>query len=253
MLEVLVAAGVGLCLGSFTSVFVERLGVRGGIVAGRSECPSCGHVLAWYDLVPLVSFLALRGRCRYCGTAISPRYPLMELVMASALGAYAWYRGFSGGLTLTEMAIIVVLVMLFFFDLRHHLLPDELVIPLGALAVLRIAIWDMPTPVSAGTGALVLMLLFGLLHAGTRGRGMGFGDVGLGAALGLVFGWPVALFVLLCAVWAGALTGIILLATGRAGMKTALPFGSFLTAMGAGAMIRQDLFAGLAEWFLYLT
>lgn len=245
----------GLILGSFTSVVVRRLGVRGGpserpgragIVSGRSECPECGHLLGWYDLIPLASFLLLRGRCRYCRTAISPRYPLMEAVMGGVLGGYVFVNGFSGALSFLEMGIVVVLVMLFFFDMFHHLLPDELVIPAAVLAVVRIGAFGVPSPVSAAIGALFLMVLFGALHFGSRGRWMGFGDVGLGAVLGLVLGWPASVFVLVFAVWIGALVGVVMMSAGRAHMKTALPFGSFLAAVAVGTLIRPDIFARLA-------
>jgi leader peptidase (prepilin peptidase)/N-methyltransferase len=245
-MEIALAILFGLILGSFTSVVVERLGRRGGIVAGRSECVRCGHILGWYDLIPLASFLLLRGKCRYCKGTISWLYPVIETAMAGALAFYIYVNGFAGGLSLLEMGIIVGLVMLFFFDFRHHLLPDELVVPTAVLAVVRIAVYGVPEPVQAGMGALLFMLLFGILHVASNGRWMGFGDVGLGAVLGLILGWPASLFVLVFAVWVGALVGVMLMFAGRAHMKSALPFGSFLTAMAIGALIRQDLFEQLA-------
>lgn len=245
-MDVFLAVLFGLVLGSFTSVLVERLGRKGGIVAGRSECVHCGHALHWYDLVPLVSFLLLKGRCRYCARRISWQYPVIELVMAGSVGVYVYVNGFVGVLSLLEAGIIAGLVMLFFFDMRHHILPDELVVPTAVLAVARIAVYGVPGPVGAGIGALLFMLLFGLLHAASRGRWMGFGDVGLGAVLGLILGWPASLFVLIFAVWSGAFVGILLMLAGRAHMKSALPFGSFLTAVTIGALIRQDLFEQLA-------
>lgn len=245
-METAFAIVFGLILGSFTSVVVERLGRKGGIVAGRSECVHCRHLLAWYDLIPLFSFLILRGECRYCSARISWRYPVIEVTMAGALGFYIYTNGFVGALSLLEAGIIVGLTMLFFFDMRHHLLPDELVVPTAVLAVVRIAIYGVPGPVQAGIGALLFMLLFGILHVVSDGRWMGFGDVGLGAVLGLILGWPSSLFVLVFAVWVGALVGVLLMFAGRAHMKSALPFGSFLTAVAVGALIRQDLFEQLS-------
>lgn len=237
---------IGMMLGSFMGVVVERLGVRDGIATGRSECPKCHHILAWYDLLPIVSFVLMLRRCRYCSGLISWRYPLMELVMAAALGAYVYVNGWQGSLSFLEGGIVAGLVMLFFFDFRHQLLPDELVVPVAGLAVLRIGFFGVPEPVSAGIGALLLVLLFGTIHAGSRGTWMGFGDVGLGAVLGLILGWPSTLFVLVFAVWVGALVGLMLMFAKRAGMQTALPFGSFLTAVAIGALIRQDIFEQMA-------
>jgi len=247
-MDVLIATVVGLILGSFASVVIERLGVRGGIVAGRSECPRCQQVLAWYDLIPLASFLWLRGRCRYCAVPIAIRYLCMELGMAFALGSYVFQNGWAGGLTLLEGGIIAGLVMLLFFDLRHQLLPDELTVPTGLLAAVRIGAYGIPEATSAAVGAVVLILFFGLLHTVSSGRWIGFGDVGLGGLLGLVLGWPYVLFVLVFAVWTGVLVGVFLMWLGRATMKTALPFGTFLNAMAVGALIEQDLFQALAEF-----
>lgn len=247
MFEVFIAVLAGLILGSFTGVIVERLGVRGGIVAGRSECPNCRHILAWYDLIPVMSFILMRGRCRYCSDPVSWRYPLMELAMAAALGSYIYMNGWQGTLSVLESGIIAGLVMLFFFDMRHQLLPDELTVSVAALAAVRIGVFGMPAPVSAGIGALLLVLLFGTIHAGSKGRLMGFGDVGLGMVIGLILGWPATLFVLVFSVWIGALVGLMLIFMGRANMRTALPFGSFLTAVAVGALIHQDLFEQLAS------
>lgn len=249
-MDVFIAVVFGLIFGSFTSVVVERLGRRGGIVAGRSECPECHHTLAWYDLIPLVSFMILRGECRYCSARISWRYPVIEAVMAGSLAFYIYVNGYAGALSLLESGIIIILVMLFFFDMRHHLLPDELVVPVAVLSAARIAVFGIPSPVSAGVGALLFMLLFGVLHVASDGRWMGFGDVGLGGTLGLMLGWPISLFVLVFAVWVGALVGIMLMVAGRAHLKSALPFGSFLAAVAVGALIRQDLFGILAAWLM---
>ena len=241
-----VLAVFGLILGSFTSVVVERLGRRGGIVAGRSECVHCRHELGPLELVPVFSFLFLHGRCRHCRGAISSQYLTIELVMAGAFVLYGLENGFSGLLSVLELGIIAGLVMLFFFDMRHYVLPDELTVPVAALAVTRIAVFGTPTPLSAALGALLLLGLFALLHGVSGGRWMGFGDVGLGMVLGLVLGWPASLFVLVFAVWAGALVGGVLMIAGRANMKSALPFGSFLAAVAVGALVRQDMFEQFA-------
>jgi leader peptidase (prepilin peptidase)/N-methyltransferase len=236
-MAVFIAVIAGLMLGSFLSVLIGRWPHWRGAGTGRSHCPACMHDLAWYDLVPLVSWLMLRGKCRYCGAPVSAFYPTLELVMAAALGGYAYLFGLPSLWHLLDYAVLFGLVSLFFFDLKHQMLPDAIALPLGIAALARL--WFIG---SVGvSGALVsaagLAALFGGLYAVSRGKWLGFGDVKLAPVMGLLFGHPVAVGVTLLAVWAGALTGLTLMGLQRASMRTALPFGSFWTAIALVTML----------------
>jgi leader peptidase (prepilin peptidase)/N-methyltransferase len=225
-----IAAGAGLILGSFLSVLLERLGRRGGIVSGRSECPHCHHILAWYDLIPLASYVMLAGRCRYCGKRISPLYPAVELTMAAVLGSYVFRWGIPSTWHLADLVLLFGLVALFFFDLKHRILPDVIVYPMSIITLVRLASERPDLLVNAVTMGVALGGLFGLLWAYSRGRWIGMGDVKLAVVIGLLFGFPGAVGVTLAAIWVGALCGVGLILAGRANMQTALPFGSFWTA-----------------------
>lgn len=229
-MAILVAVVVGLILGSFLSVLIGRWPHFRGAWMGRSHCPACSHVLAWHDLLPVVSWLMLRGRCRYCGTPISALYPVLEVTMAGALGLYAYFYGLPTMWYALDIIVLFGLVSLFFFDLKHQMLPDIIVLPLSIVAVLRL--WVVPghDPLTSVLTGIGIAAMFGALYAYSRGRWLGFGDVKLAVVIGLLFGYPVAVGVTLIAVWAGALVGVALMATRRATMQTALPFGSFWTA-----------------------
>lgn len=236
-MDIVVASAVGLILGSFLSVLLARWPKFDDVVAGRSRCPHCSHVLAWRDLVPLVSWLLLRGRCRYCRAPVSPLYPALELVMAGALGGYVAAQGLVWPWDLFILPAIVILVMLFFFDLEWQVLPDALTGLLTVLALGHLFI-DRPFPWTTGlaTGLFAAAAVL-LVYVFTKGRGVGLGDVKLAFPLGVLFGSPGTLGIVLTAVWAGALVGVGLLVTRRATMKTALPFGSFWTAASVAALI----------------
>jgi leader peptidase (prepilin peptidase) / N-methyltransferase len=225
-----VIIGVGLILGSFLSVLIERWHTQAGIIGGRSQCAACGHVLAWYDLFPLISWMVLRGRCRYCRIRISPRYPAMELVMAIALGVYTWQFGIPSLWMLSNLVILFGLVSLFFFDLRWRILPDVFTLGLSAIALARMIGLRSDLLVSAIATGVFLAAGFGVLYLISHGRWLGFGDVKMGLMIGLLFGFPAAVGVTLIAIWAGALVGVVLMIRHRATMETALPFGSFWAA-----------------------
>lgn len=227
----------GLVLGSFLNVVIVRVPNGRGIVRGRSACTKCGHVLAWYDLVPIVSYITLRGRCRYCKKRISPQYPLIELycgVIAIAsfvawghIGILFWIFSFS---------ILLVCAALIIIDFRHLLLPDPIVIFLVVAAgIFALASFVSHSPNPFGTfswqsfvaGGAFAGVFWGLWYF-SHGAWLGFGDVKLIGVMGLVFGFPGSLIVAYMAIILGGLIGLILLVTSRGTRKTKLPFGAFL-------------------------
>ncbi len=238
------AAIAGLFFGSFLNVLLFRWlaspagGPRWqGAALGRSRCVQCMHKLAWYDLVPVVSWLRLRGACRYCSARISVWYPIVELSMAGVLGVYAYRFGISSVWSVVDCAILFCLVALLFFDLKHFVLPDVLVAALGSFGILSAFGHQGASLYGSGAAGLALMAFFGLLHIISRGRWLGMGDVKLALAIGLVFGYPAAFYVTMYAIWFGALVGVGLILLRRATMKTAVPFGVFWATIAIGTML----------------
>ncbi len=230
---------VGLCVGSFLNVVLYRLGRRGGIITGRSACPRCGRKLLWYDLIPLASFLALGGRCRFCRGPISLRYPAVELLTAATLTLFFWRTGLSADpLTMTGAVLTVGLLALVFFDVTALWLPDAITMPLIVLAAARSAVGGVPILRDALMSGFILAGAFGILYVVSGRRWIGFGDVKLVFLIGLLFGYPIAPIAVLAGIWTAAFAGIILIILRRATLKTALPFGAFL----AGAAIIILLF-----------
>jgi len=206
---------LGLAIGSFLNVLIYRLPRELPFVKGRSRCPHCEHVLAWYDLVPLISYVVLLGRCRYCKQYISIQYALIELA-SGLLFVFAP--------SLPWLVALEVFLVLAVIDLQHLLIPDGLLVFLIAVAlVIRIA-WH-PANVLSALGAGGFFLILWLV---SRGTWIGFGDVKLGVVLGLMFGFPGAALVIYGGVILGGLVSIILLLLRKANRKTAVPLGTFL-------------------------
>jgi leader peptidase (prepilin peptidase)/N-methyltransferase len=222
---------LGLCMGSFLSVIVSRLDRKGGILMGRSECPDCHKILAWYDLIPVLSYVLLRGRCRYCSSRISIVYPLFELTSSLVFISYFLVNGLNLGIEdIYYLSLLVLLTSLIFFDALYLILPDKIVIPMALLAILYDIFFRRVELLNLLLSAFLFSLVFAIIYLISKGRAMGFGDVKLALALGLIFGYPVGFFSIIIAVWAAALWGLALVVTGKANLKTALPFGSYLSA-----------------------
>ena len=249
----------GACIGSFLNVVLSRLpagrqglGRREGILFGRSECPHCHRVLAWYDLVPVMSFLFLRGRCRTCRARISLRYPVVELSTALVLTWFFVRAGLpaQAGIpvspeTILSAILLVGFLMLLFFDALYLLLPDAVTLPMigvalvHALAFGSVGVWNV-----LGNGFL-FAAGFGILYAVSGGRWIGFGDVKLALLIGILFGYPLGVVVVIGSVWIATLYGFGLLLLRRATLATALPFGAFL----AGVAIVVIVFKNEAQVF----
>lgn len=246
----LYAAAVGLVIGSYLNVVIHRLPREESTVLPRSRCPSCGAVIRARDNVPLLSFLALRGRCRGCGARISWRYPFVEALTAVLLVACVEVFGPSWRAVVAAL-LCCLLVALAGIDLEHFLLPDVLTLPglvLG-LAVSWFAYWIRWQ--DAALGALVggggLWLLGKAWYLLRHEEGLGFGDVKMLAMVGAFLGWQGVLVTVLLASAAGAALGLALVAGGRLELGSKLPFGVFLSA---GALVA--LFAGPAMVAAYV-
>ena len=236
----------GLAVGSFLNVVIYRVPLGLSPAKGFSFCPRCIHRLRAADLLPVVSFLLLGGRCRYCKEKISWRYPLVEL-----LNALCWLAVCQVyGLTLTGFCYMVAcscLVAVAGIDLDHGIIPDRFNLIIGGLGLLLAVFTQQPTWLDRAIGfaAVSLPLLVVAMVTG----GMGEGDIKLFAACGLLAGWKLTLLAFLFASVLAAVIGGGLLALGRANRKTPIPFGPFISL---GVIL--TLLAGepLIRWYLSL-
>jgi len=239
----LTVAAVGLIFGSFTNVIIARIPHGESVVTPSSHCPRCGHRLGVLDLVPVLSWLFLKGKCRYCQEAISIRYPAVELLTA-ALFMGVFLRWGISAYTLAGWALTVILVSSAFIDLDEGIIPDVITIPgvvLG-LVVSFVTIGFFP----ALWGALAFGGVLFLVAVISKG-GMGGGDIKLAAVIGAFTGIPGAIITLLLSSFLGAVFGITLMALGKAGRKTPVKFGPFL-AIGA---YTAYLFSNqIAAWYM---
>lgn len=229
----------GLVWGSFTNVVIHRLPLRESVVSPRSRCPGCKNPVASYDNIPVLSYIALRGRCRHCAASISIRYPAIEL----AVGAASVMSFLRHGPSLeygVEFAFVTAMVALIFIDFDHQILPD--VITLSGLVLGLALAWPREAIDVADAlkgAALGGGLLFGVSEVYFRLKkveGMGFGDVKMMAMIGAFVGWKGVLLTLFLGSFVGSVVGVAVIAMSGGDMKTKLPFGTFL-GMGAIATI----------------
>lgn len=262
---VAVLAVLGLILGSFVNALVwrlheteESLSERLSIVKGRSMCPKCKHELAAKDLVPVLSWLTLRGKCRYCGAPISAQYPLVELGMAGLyVASYVWWplelHGGQVAIFVLWLALLVGLVALLIYDMRWYLLPNRIIYPLavvaGAYALISVVVSDSPAKafvnllLSVAIGGGIFYLLFQV----SKGKWIGGGDVKLGWLLGLVVGTPgkAVLFIFLASV-IGSAVSLPLMLGNKLKRNSVIPFGPFLII---GAVITVLFGSHILHWY----
>jgi leader peptidase (prepilin peptidase)/N-methyltransferase len=224
----------GACIGSFLNVCIYRLPRGESIVWPGSRCTSCGRALSWYDNLPVLSWMALRGRCRTCAAPVSMMYPLVETVAAlTCLGVYLLY-----GLTplaLVRVLFAFALIVLFVTDLQHKILPNVITLP-GIAVGFACSLFLPPGWKDSLIGIVVGGgVLFAIAEGYYRVRGhegLGMGDVKLLAMIGAFLGWKLVLLTLVLSSFAGSLFGGALILSRKGDMKYALPFGTFL-AIGA--------------------
>ncbi|HXX29237.1 MAG TPA: prepilin peptidase [Myxococcaceae bacterium] len=211
----------GLVVGSFLNVVIARVPAGQSIVSPGSRCPRCGHALAWFENVPLLSWIALGARCRACRAPISPRYPLVEL-LTGCLFLGCWVRFGASWELLRGLLLVSFLVPLTFIDLDHWVLPFELTVPGLGAGLLSALLLGWPEALASAVGAAVAFLFFFCLERLVRWllgkEGLGAGDKWLGALLGAYLGWrPLFGLVLLSNVQGAIVGGALLLARGHAG------------------------------------
>jgi leader peptidase (prepilin peptidase)/N-methyltransferase len=235
----LAAAGIAfvpaLAVGSFLNVVAARVPLRRSIVSPGSACMSCGHEIAWYDNVPLVSWLVLRGRCRNCGAPISWRYPAVELATAVLVAACFWKFGVSWEAAIASFSC-AVLVVLSSIDIDRRIVPNRIVLPAAAVVlVAQTLVHPSVEWVVAGLGASLFLFLAALAYP----RGMGMGDVKLALLLGFMVGRTVPIALFAGMVFALVPSLVLFARHGMRARKMAIPFAPFLALGGILA-----LFAG---------
>jgi len=231
-------AVIGACVGSFLNVVADRLPERKSLIRPASHCPACGRRLSPLELIPVVSWLALRGRCRHCRTPIPLRVPLVEALTAGIFVATAWLVSpwQRATLSLLYASLLIVIAVI---DFEHHLVPNRLVYPGLLLALAGAFVPVPPEPLSAlAGGAIAFGTLFAI--AALSPGGMGMGDVKLAAFVGLSLGFPLAVPIVLLAFVSGGLVGGLLLMTKRARPGDAVPFGPFLALAGVLGLLLGD-------------
>lgn len=241
----------GLCVGSFLNVCIYRIPSSKSIVYPGSMCPHCGVKIRFYDNIPLLSYLLLRGRCRNCRTPISVRYPLVELLSAVLAAAVLLKYGLTPEAAVI-FGFIAVLVVIAFIDIDHRIIPDVISLPGIAAFFLAARLLPSVTWIDSAIGILagggILFLVAWLYHLIARKEGMGGGDIKLLAMIGAMIGWKGVLFTIFASSATGTIVGLIVMLVKRQNMKLAVPFGPFL-ALGAVVY----LFCGpqVIAWYLH--
>lgn len=256
----IVIFALGLSIGSMLNAYIWRLSIDSSIWRGRSVCTSCRKQIAWHDLIPVLSYIFLRGKCRHCSDKISIRYPLVEIITALLttvlflqVAPNTLQQELSNIDLLKTLAVlarnwyfVAILVILFFTDLKWMTIPDRVTIPaiLTAYVINGLLFYNgtcadisLSCIVNTSwTNYLLAMLVgggfFWLQYVFSRGRWVGGGDIRFGALLGVMFGFPLVLPVLMLAYMLGTFIAVPLLMSGKKTMKSEVPFGIFL-AMAA--------------------
>ena len=256
---------LGLCIGSFLNVVIHRMprimesrwraecaelahqeapvSERYNLVVPRSSCPSCGHRITALENIPIVSYLALGGKCSACRAPISPRYPVVEALTAALSGYVAWRMGFTvaaAGALLFTWAMIA----LAFIDFDTFYLPDDITLPLlwaGLLLNLGGTYTALSSAViGAAAGYICLWLIFWIFKLTTGKEGMGYGDFKLLAAIGAWLGWKMLPLVIVLSSFVGAVVGVLLITLARHGRNVPIPFGPYLALAGLIALLHGE-------------
>lgn len=256
---------LGLTVGSFLNVVIHRLpkmlerqwrtecaelegqenppAARYDLIVPRSGCPACGHQISAFENIPVVSYLALGGKCSACRARISPRYPVVEALSGALSGYIDWRFGF-GAAELGALIFAWALIALAFIDLDTFFLPDDITLPLlwtGLLFNLWGVFTDLQSAVIGAIGGyMALWSVFWLFKLATGKEGMGYGDFKLLAAIGAWLGWKMLPLTILLSSFVGAAIGILLMVVARHGRNVPIPFGPYLAIAGLIALLYGD-------------
>ncbi|MDP2936483.1 MAG: prepilin peptidase, partial [Dehalococcoidia bacterium] len=238
---------VGLVVGSFLNVCIDRIPREESLVFPPSHCDICGHALSWLDLVPVLSYLGLSGKCRYCGEPLSWRLPVVELATGALFAGLALQLGFNPRLA-AAIVYVSIFLIIFVVDMERQVIPNRLLYPALPVAGLLSLLWPpseaardalgfliavfqggdtvlaISQSLAGGLAAFLVLLVPWLVFP----SGIGSGDVKLAALVGLTTGFPLCLLAMLLSVVSGGLVAVVLLLSGSKGRKEPIPFGPFL-------------------------
>ena len=262
MIDVILVFIFGLIMGSFLNCAVYRLSRNEGFLFGSSYCPHCKHNLSFFDLFPLLSFVFLGRKCRYCKKNISWQYPLVELVTGllfifvySKFGPISILFSYDFFQLLFWLIVLSLFIIIFIFDLKYYIIPDE--ITYSAIFISLVWIFysfflgtiDQSQVFYYFLSALGASGFFFSIWFLSKGKAMGFGDVKLAIFLGLILGWPNIIIGLFLAFFFGAIIGLILIFLKKKGLKSEVPFGPFLII---GTIIAAFWGDKILSWYLSL-
>lgn len=242
---------IGLCVGSFLNVCIYRLPAGRSIVRPPSSCSTCAAPIRWYDNIPVISYVVLRGRCRSCRAPFSPRYPFIEL-LTGFFATAVWMRFGPHPQTLIYFLFIAALLTITFIDIDHRIIPDVISLPgipigFGLSFLIPQLTWiDSFLGILVGGGSLFAVAWGYRLITGKDG--MGGGDIKLLGMIGAFIGWKGVLFTIMASSFTGTLVGVAMMMRTRQGMKLAVPFGPFLAI---GAVIYLFFGSQLIDWYMY--
>jgi len=257
----------GLIVGSFLNCVIFRLEKGKSFLKGRSHCPDCKHTLAWHDLIPVLSFIILKRRCRYCKKPISWQYPLVEiatgilfvLIINNQLSVINYQLSIIS--YIYYLLIISLLIIIFVYDLKHFIILDKVLFPAIAISFLYLIINNQLLPArivtqSAAGGiinyflsALGAFTFFLFIYLISKGRWLGFGDVKLAILLGLLLGWPRIILALFLSFVIGGIIGLGLIVFSKKKLKSEVPFAPFLIFGTLIALFWGEL---IIDWYLSL-
>jgi leader peptidase (prepilin peptidase)/N-methyltransferase len=248
----------GALIGSFLNVCILRIPEGESIAYPGSHCPRCGHTVRWYDNIPILSFILLRGQCRHCHSKISWQYPVVEALTGFLAMACFWKFSHLGIAALWFLAFVCPLLVISFIDLEHFLIPDLISIPfIGVGLIVRLIIVKFQSPgtvlldslygILAGAGALFLIgKTYELIQ---KREGIGMGDVKLAAMIGAFLGWKAVVFVFVLSSLLGSVIGIFLMIFAKHGLRSQIPYGPFLSL---GAILQlffgQEILRAYFNW-----
>lgn len=242
-MSILIIFVFGTAIGSFLNVLIDRL-PRDESIQGRSYCEFCKRKISWYDLIPVISYIQLKGRCRYCRKKLSFQYPLVE-ILTGLLFILVWYYLPSGInlvslinnpsgflIKIAYLGIVAMLVVIFFADLKYHIIPDQIQLVLFILSLIVLPQHGLIINEFANHVLACILVASPIyfLYWVTKEKGMGFGDVKLAFTIGLLMGIEAGFLVLYMAFVAGAVVGVILMLIKKSNLKSKIAFGPFLAS-----------------------
>jgi len=245
----------GLVIGSFLNCVIYRLEEGKSFLKGRSFCPKCKHILGWQDLIPVLSFIFLKGKCRYCNKKVSWQYPLVEFATGILFLLVCLNFGIWNLEPFYYLLISSLLIIIFVFDLKHYIIPDGVVytaIVASFAYNLVYSLFAIHNPQFFLQSLLAAFLAAGfflLIVLVSKGQWMGVGDIKLAFLMGLFLGWPNILIALFSAFFIGAVVGIGLIILKKKGLKSEVPFGPFLAI---GTFLALFSGGGILTWYFGL-